>query len=328
MADSVEREVKNLVLLQRFANGLSREGRAVFRMLLEELAAEVARYDPGAVLPRYRQARIDRLLRAAQAVAADGFSSMRLRYTDALAAFGDNQMRYAERIMEAAGVPITNAAGRMRMRQILRDDAMDGRTLTEWVRSAQASFLDGVTKAVRTGAEQESSADEIWREIRGPIAQRTRRHIDGIARTATTATSNRAHLEVYRANEDVLSGVQFLATLDSRTTPVCARWDATVWKVDDPAIQKPPLHFNCRSQLVPVVDWKGLGIDPPAEGMRASDSGPTRAKSYEEWFRRQSASKQDEIIGPTRAKLFRRGTISFREMVTQDNRVVPVEDLT
>lgn len=327
MADSIEREVKNLVLLQRFANGLSREGRAVLRMLLEELAAEVARYDPGSVLARYRKGRIDKLLAAARSVAGDGFSSMRLRYTDALAAFGATQMRYAETILADAGVDIAKASGRQRVRQLIREAPLDGRTLGEWFQSAERAFVAGVTEAVRTGADEERSASEVISTIRGPVSQRTRRHIDGIARTATTGITNRSHSEVYKANADVLSGVQFLATLDSRTTKVCARWDGTVWPVGDPEIKTPPLHFNCRSQLVPVVDWEGLGIEPPPEGLRASDSGPTRARTYEDWFRGQSASKQNEIIGPARAKLFRQGKIGFREMVTRDNRVVPLDEL-
>jgi len=76
------------------------------------------------------------------------------------------------------------------------------------------------------------------------------------------------------------------------------------------------------------VDWKGLGIDPPAESTRASSTGQVKASTtYEEWFSRQSAGVQNDIIGPARAKLFRAGKITFRDMVGKDNRVLSVAEL-
>ena len=85
---------------------------------------------------------------------------------------------------------------------------------------------------------------------------------------------------------------------------------------------------NCRSILSPVVDWKGLGIDPPAESTRASSTGQVKASTtYEEWFSGQSDGVQNDIIGPARAKLFRAGKITFRDMVGKDNRVLSVAEL-
>lgn len=328
MADQIEREVKNLVFLQRFANGLSRNGRARFRQMLDEITAALVRHDPTSVITRYRRARLEKALEALADATGRGYADIDKAWSEALTNLGVNQAKHVEDLLRAAGVPVTGATGRGAARTVVREAVIDGRTLSEWMSSAQASFLAATTRAVRIGVEQDDAVSAIIGMVRGDAARQARRHIDGIARTSTTAITNRNHLRVYEANADVLEGVQFLATLDSRTTLVCARWDGTVWAVDDPAIQKPPLHFNCRSQLVPIVDWGGLGIKPPEDGARASDSGPTRAKTYEEWFGRQSADKQDAIIGAERGKLFRRGSITFRDMVTRDNRVVPLDRLS
>jgi len=151
---------------------------------------------------------------------------------------------------------------------------------------------------------------------------------EGIARTAITHIANEGHMASYKRNADVLAGVEFTATLDARTTVVCARWDGTVWDVDDPKKQQPPLHYNCRSVLTPVVDWEGRGIEPPAESTRASSGGQVPAsQTYEEWFRRQPKGVQDDIIGPARADLFRAEKISFRDMIGKDNRVVTIAEL-
>jgi hypothetical protein len=91
----------------------------------------------------------------------------------------------------------------------------------------------------------------------------------------------------------------------------------------DPATHKPlghkvpwlggpgRLHFNCRSVSTPVTrSWRELGIDmddmPP--GTRASMDGQVPADlTYADWLAKQSAARQDEVLGPVRAKLFRSG---------------------
>ncbi|MEK9810133.1 MAG: minor capsid protein [Candidatus Nanopelagicales bacterium] len=326
MADDIEREVRNLVLLQRFANGLARNGRARFRELLDEITAEVMRHDPTSVVARYRKARLAKTLDAIKQAVAGGYKDIEQAWREALVALGVNQAAQAEAILAASGVPVASVVTKRAAQTIVRDAIIDGYTLREWMATAEAAFLRDVMRAVRVGVEHDDDGTVLVRAVRD-TARRARRHIDGIARTATTAITNRNHIAVYEANADVLEGVRFLATLDSRTTIVCASWDGTVWPVGDPGIQVPPLHFNCRSQLVPVVDWSSLGLPAPSSSPRASDSGQVRVKNYEEWFSTQPPTKQDAIIGRERAELFRRGKITFRDMVTRDNRVVTLDQL-
>lgn len=78
---------------------------------------------------------------------------------------------------------------------------------------------------------------------------------------------------------------------------------------------------NCRSVSVPVLkSWKELGIDiadmPP--GTRASMDGQVPADlTYRQWLSRQSAERQDEILGPERGKLLRAGKVTV-EQFTDD----------
>lgn len=69
------------------------------------------------------------------------------------------------------------------------------------------------------------------------------------ARTQTNSIYNAAHLNTYKS-EPFIESVQFVAKLDSRTSPVCRLYDGTIWKLTDSGIKTPPLHFNCRSRLV------------------------------------------------------------------------------
>jgi hypothetical protein len=68
---------------------------------------------------------------------------------------------------------------------------------------------------------------------------------------------------------------------------------------------------------VPVVkSWRDLGIDLPdmTPTERASMDGTVPADlSYGEWLKRQSAARQDQVLGPTRGALLRRGGLSIED---------------
>ena len=56
--------------------------------------------------------------------------------------------------------------------------------------------------------------------------------------------------------------------------------------------------------------------------------GTTPAKTtFPEFFRRQSAAFQDDVIGPTRGRLFRRGGLRIGNFVDSSGKVIPLRDL-
>lgn len=326
--DPIEAEVRNLVRLNRQSNQIRRRVRAWLRGVLAEVYASIARHDPTSVAARYQAGRVAKLLDEVATVSRLGYAEIRRLMEAELVTLGAEQGAWAAALIRDATEGAAKASvGRGAVRDVLRTEHMLGLTLREWVETAENAFIANATRAIRNDVDRGVTGETIRRSVAGPVARKTRRHLDAIVRTAVTFTSNRAHMATYEANADVLAGVEFLATLDSRTTVICARWDGTVWKVGDPSIQRPPLHVNCRSQIVPVVDWKGLGLEPPARGTRASEAGQTTAETYEVWFRGLPDAKQNAIIGTARAELFRRRKISFRDMVTRDNRVIPIGEL-
>ena len=49
--------------------------------------------------------------------------------------------------------------------------------------------------------------------------------------------------------------------------------------------------------------------------------------TYEQFLRRQSASFQDDVLGPTKGKLFRRGKMSIDSFVDETGRSLTLEEL-
>jgi hypothetical protein len=72
--------------------------------------------------------------------------------------------------------------------------------------------------------------------------------------------------------------------------------------------------------LVPVTKtFKDLGIDlpEPPTGKRAiAGEGPISAKKdFDDCLKRKGKKFQDEVLGPGRADLWRRGVITLRDLV-------------
>jgi SPP1 gp7 family putative phage head morphogenesis protein len=114
-----------------------------------------------------------------------------------------------------------------------------------------------------------------------------------LVRTSVNQVSNTASQETYKANSEITKKYRYVATLDSNTTLLCASKDGKLFDYEEGPM--PPLHFNCRSTTVPVIDWDGLekdyGIIAPdkVEGVgqakRASKDGPVPAnEKYGDWL--------------------------------------------
>lgn len=72
-------------------------------------------------------------------------------------------------------------------------------------------------------------------------------------------------------------GYEFSAVMDDATTDECSAYDGRFFRVDDPSLPEPPLHYNCRSVLIPVFS----GEEPWGSGVWTSlaDSKALAAKN-------------------------------------------------
>lgn len=181
----------------------------------------------------------------------------------------------------------------------------------------------------------------------------TRRQVQSIVRTAVQAIANGARDDFFNENADILDAEVFVATLDSRTTAICRALDGKRFEVGKGP--KPPLHFACRSLRVAAFDGEVLGNRPFKASVRGElldefarendfepvasrDDLPYGLKSafdkferqrvreltgqvpaattYQEWLKGQSASFQNEVLGKTKAQLFRDGGLTLDKYVT------------
>ena len=176
---------------------------------------------------------------------------------------------------------------------------------------------EAIRGAIRLGMVEGESVDALVRRLRGTragqfkdgVLEAGRRHCEAICRTVVNHTSNQAMQLTYKANSAVVAGWIFLSTLDGRTSLICASLSNTEWPIGEGPI--PPRHPNCRSvSLVKPKTWRELGIDMDEMPVstRASKDGPVRADiTFDAWLRGQDADVQKDILGASRAKLFKEG---------------------
>lgn len=207
-----------------------------------------------------------------------------------------------------------------------------GRLLRDWAANLEQSRMMLIRNTIRAGYVEGQTTSEIITRIRGTralrfkdgILNRGRAELASVVQTALSHTAQTARQQLTDANADMIKATQWVSTLDNHTTPMCRIRDGLKYTPDThkPIGHSIPwgdgpgrLHFNCRSVSVPVLkSWRELGIpmDDMAPGTRASMDGQVPAsQTYAEWFAKQSAARQDEIMGPVRAKLYRAGQLKF-----------------
>lgn len=223
-----------------------------------------------------------------------------------------------------------------------------GRLLRDWAANLEQSRMTQIRNTVRAGFVQGQTTADIIKAIRGTkalkfkdgILERPRRELAAVVQTALSHTAQTARQVMTDANLDLIKATQWLSTLDSKTSPPCRLRDGLMYTPDDhkPIGHTIPwgggpgrLHFNCRSVSVPVTkSWRELGfnMDDMAPGTRASMDGQVPADlTYAEWFKKQPAARQDDILGPVRAKMYRDGKVGFDQLYSDKGQFLTLAQL-
>lgn len=223
------------------------------------------------------------------------------------------------------------------LRSIVFARPMQKKILREWLSAYSTNDRRRMMDEIKQGMIFNETPTEISRRIFGTsqlggtdgTRQITRRGAQTLAQTTTAAIYAGALAALYAANKNVVKKEIYTATLDSRTTPICRALDGKIYDVGDGP--HPPIHINCRSIRVPAIDGKRIGTRPAnattekaLKGLR----GPARRRAveklvgqipaettYQQWLGRQTVGFQNEVLGPTRGVLFRKGGLQLDRFV-------------
>lgn len=339
----LDRLVRHSVALQRYGNGVIRRLIAILNKLDDELY--LALLDALERMPdSFTAARLDSLLSSVRAINEAAYERIGRELVTELRAFVAAETEFQSQLLILAA-PVHVSFAQISAEQVFVAAYAQPFRISKGGAVPMAQYLAGlsdaraklVRDAVNLGWLEGQTIDQIVRRIRGTRArgfedglmEGARRHLEGMVRTALNHLSNTTAQKVWKANDDLVVGWTFLATLDSRTSMRCASLDQSVHPVGKGPI--PPLHINCRSVSLPKLKtWREMGVDidefqPPH---RASAGGPVRGDmNYSEWLHSQPASVQDEVLGRTRGRLFRAGKLDVGAFVNNKGETLTLEEL-
>lgn len=228
-------------------------------------------------------------------------------------------------------------------------------TYTSMMRNYWQRWSDEVDALVQNGFVDGKTineiADSVFKEMRleksttsKNLLNRAHRSARQVAITGTNHYANTARIAFVDDNDKILKGYRLIAVIDSRTSQKCRGLDQKFIPKNSPKLRSftPPLHRNCRTALVYEVDDRFKLDDKDTK--RASrfevdgklDPKPVTSEGiYYDKMKVLKASDQDNILGPTLGKAFRKmdnpsefadatidtlgNPLTIKEMITKDN---------
>jgi SPP1 gp7 family putative phage head morphogenesis protein len=338
-SDPIGTVVRHSFFLRRHENALARDLAALFRAGGDRWRALLLDQDPQEVSRGRLPARLRSLDRAALEVLRDVYAEVAAFAGDRLVSLAEVEAEFAARLL-ARSAPDVHVAtadpGRQQWRERITADPVQGAPLRDWWRRQREETAFAFRRQVRLGLANGEPTPEIIRRVRGRyvrpgvyegrVMPAAGRQAEVLVRTAVNHVATRAQVETYTANRDVTREYIYTATLDERTSDICRALDGQRFRYGEGP--EPPQHPNCRSAVRPVVDWKGLGLEPPPVGERAAAGGPVSGRlDYTGWLRQQPAGAQDEILGPARGRLFRAGKVTLQDLVRMDGSTLTLDQL-
>jgi hypothetical protein len=320
---------------------------ALLNDLEREIIVSLVKADPtGPARTAYQRARLEKLLQIVTASirasyrSANVFLGREIReLIDIEATWTGNAINSAIQV-DFATVGVT----RNFLEAISTDTFLiQGASSRDWWSRQAAGLANRFADEMRRGMALGETNAQLVARVRGPegMMRVARTSAERLVRASVQSAANAGREATYSQNLDLISALQWSATLDTRTSVYCITRDHHKYSPDSehrPLDKGPPwlegpgkLHWGCRSTSVPVLkSWRELGIDEDdvPETTRASMDGQVPVQtSFESWLKQQSAARQNTVLGEGKADLWRRGKIGFRDLLDQDGRPLTTDEL-
>lgn len=210
------------------------------------------------------------------------------------------------------------------------------KSLSGNIKNVASGELVRIQSKVKAGLAAGKSQNDIIQDVL-KTTKLTEHQAATITRTAITSTQSAALGKVMEDNKEIIKGYMFTAILDSRTSPICQHHNGKIYAVNDKRYM-PPLHWRCRSSLVPVLKSKSeleettstrlkkkevAKLDPSV----VSGAAPKR-ESFGQWLSKQPMELQAKMLGTEEAaNLFRQGKLKVDQFVSATGKVLSIQGL-
>lgn len=323
-----DRQVRHRIALERYATS---EVKRILRFIneMERTTVDkvaVLRVRPDLTRGERSQLRaLENFLRQLRLIYAEGYAKVR---DEAFKGFEDlaqfeaefqtgSLARAMDDLKHVSGTPgPAVAAGAIEVQSptveqlaaVIEARPSQGKLLSAWFDDMESAHVARIEQALRIGFVEGDGLDKM-RERIANVWTTNKRSADAVIRTSVTHIAAEVAQETYTSNPDIVTQVQWVSILDSRTSEICRARDGMHFPIESGP--RPPAHINCRSTVIPIME----GVDPPDR--------PT----YAEWLRRQSAEEKKRILGASRYKLFTEGGLDLDRFVSNDGDPLTLDEI-
>lgn len=320
------------LILQRVSNSLTKDVKTAYIAVIDDLLSQIA---TGKAINLIN---MNKIINELNAKLTPDLTSV----NDDLVQLGISEANYiASGINGAIGIDLVSKLPTDRtVQKIVNTSLMDGLTISEWLGKQDKSFQETLTKQIRLAVIEGETNPQIVSRLKGALDIKNNNNIKTIVRTAVATVTNQVRMETYKENSDVFKGYEHNSTIDARVSLICSTRDGATYDLEYKGLnvkgkaypfKQVPLHFNCRSIILPITkSFKELGIplDEVPIGTRSSMDGyVSRDTTFEKWFDGKPKSFQEEYLGIQRYKLFKDGVINFSDLVNQNGKTLTVKQL-
>lgn len=286
-----------------------------------------------------QRARYQSILYDLQNYARETYTAVGADYDEFAGDFLNYESEFSSNAFEQATGISFDLPNPVQLQSAYRTNIMDlvpnqaGRSIGETIARFGIQAQNQFSQILRDGFALGMTSGQMIRNVSEHISLK-RNQVETLIRTSTNHLATQARNETMKENEDVLDGYEWVATLDSRTSLICASRDGIIYPVsDDPEKSpKPPAHYGCRSTIVPAVKPEfDLLAD---EDERRPFVGPNGKKgvidgkiTYEKWLRKQPKDFQIQVLGRARQELFAKNKLPLSRFIDPEGRTLTLQEL-
>ena len=202
---------------------------------------------------------------------------------------------------------------------------------TDFVRDNQDTQIKAVSNVMRTAYAEGWTAREMRREVSRRFDGEIARNAETLARTATNHYANMGRRAFAEANKDIVTREIPIVTFDNRTTDICvsisARYSDKGWPLGESPIGVPPFHFGCRTVLGYLAKGQELTGTRAARGESGKTEQIRASTPIDSFVKRQPVKWQEDLLGKERARLFREGKLSLRNLTDASLRPLTLQEI-
>jgi SPP1 gp7 family putative phage head morphogenesis protein len=310
--------IRRQILAQRLASGQAIEAQNILQRIYNDVSKSLTR-EP----TEFRADRLRRLRDDIDVILNQGFTELDEKILDGVLLYANDEADFTHQAINLETNVELSLPAPAQIEQAVLQRGMAAPIGPTQITMQQAlnQFSEKKSREIRTmisdGILEGLTTPEVAKNVEG-MTDRPKAQVNALVRTTINHAGSQARRAVVVENQSLFKGEEWVSTLDSRTSLICAGRDGRIYPVNKGEF--PPAHWNCRSVRVPVLKSE-FDIDPDA-GKRpqkgAKGAGQTSAKTkFDGWLRSQPASFQDEYFsqfadGKEKSKLFRAGKLDIQ----------------